>query len=54
MKKAGMSMTRIIWYENNFVEFVHTIILYYLPKKKIRFENDSARPFFFTLNYHNF
>ena len=45
MKKADMSMTRVIWYENNFVEFLHTILLYYLLKK-IMFENDSVRPFF--------
>ena len=28
MKKANVSMTRIFWYENNSVEFLHTILLY--------------------------
>ena len=35
MKKVDMSMYRICWYENNFVDFLHTILLYYLSKKKV-------------------
>ena len=37
MKKAGMSMTRIIWYENNFVEFfTYNIIVLSIEKKGLR------------------